>query len=660
MSKKLFSVLIPSNIKNFLSYATSDESISEGDFVFIPLRKKIAVGVVWEKDEKDSYDYEIKNIIEKIPNFHLNHNIRSFIDSFSKENLSIKGLVLKMVLGPLVRRHKIIMKKFMMKDTSKEINTLLEADIEIIPLSKEQQIVFDEIITNQGVSVLDGVTGSGKTELYLQLAKEIVDAGGQVLILLPEILLTTQIIERARVIMGDDLHSWHSNVKQKDKDLVWTGVQDNSIRCVIGARSALFLPFANLRMIIVDEEHDISFKQETSPIYNARDMAVLRAKISNIPIVLTSATPSIETMYHVQQGHYRYFHLNQRNFSEAKLEIEVANMWDISNKKNRVFPMLHPTSLEEISKAIVAKEQVLIFLNRKGYAATTICNSCMSTVRCRNCDIKLTHYKYRKQLKCRHCGYTITEQKTCSTCGQESLYTYHPGVEKLHEELTVHFPQARILTVTRDILEQEDAASVIQKISNHEVDIVIGTQVLAKGLHFPKMGLCVVVDANNQKFSGDIRSFERTYQLLQQVIGRVGREKRGLAIIQTLNKKSPVINSIASGSKQDFVKLELANREAAGVPPYGTFILINISSGDEKRLHKWLLSISIPESSSHLKVFGPIPAAIHRMHKKYRYQILFKGINRQAVLKVVEEWLDSIQVPHYVSVTADVDPQSFY
>lgn len=655
MSKKLFLVLIPSNINTLLSYATADENISEGDIVFVPLRKKITVGVVWQKDQKDSYDYEIKDIIEKAHNFNLDQNTRSFIDSFSTENLSVMGLVLKMVLGPFVRRHKIIIKKI-----SQEKNVLLNNDIETKPLSKEQQNVFDAIVKSQGVSVLDGVTGSGKTELYLQVAKKIVDDGGQVLILLPEILLTTQIIERAKVIMGNNLHSWHSNVKQKDKDLVWTGVQDKSIRCVIGARSALLLPFSNLKMIIVDEEHDISFKQETSPIYNARDMAVLRAKISNIPVVLTSATPSIETMYHVQQGHYRYFHLNQRNFSEAKLEIKVANMWDVSNKNDKVFPMLHPMSLDEISKTIAAGEQILIFLNRKGYAATTICSSCMSTVRCKNCDIKLTHYKYKKQLKCRHCGYIITEQKTCSTCGQESLYTYHPGVEKLHEELTNYFPHARILTVTRDTLEQEDTASVIQKISNHEVDIVIGTQVLAKGLHFPKMGLCIIVDANNQKFSGDIRSFERTHQLLQQVIGRVGREKRGLAIIQTLNKKSPVINSIASGSKQDFIKLELANREAAGVPPYGTFVLINISSGDEKRLHKWLLSTSIPESSTNIKVFGPIPAAIHRMHKKYRYQILFKGSNRKEILKTVERWLNSIQIPHYISVIADVDPQSFY
>lgn len=656
MTKKKFLVLIPTNIKTPLSYATVDETISVGDFVFVPLRKKVTIGVIWEEVQDAFYNYEIKDIIDKIPNFHLDQNTRDFIDRFSAENLSVKGLILKMMLGPFIKRHKIILKKI-----SQEKNVLSDnIHIEAKSLSKEQQDVFDRIVNSRCVSVLDGITGSGKTELYLQIAKKIVDDGGQVLILLPEILLTTQIIERAIAIMGHNLHSWHSNVKQKDKDVVWVGVQDNSIKCVIGARSALLLPFSNLKMIIVDEEHDISFKQETNPIYNARDMAVLRANISNIPIVLASATPSIETMYHVEQEIYKYFHLNQRNFSDAKLDIKVVNMWDVSNKNDKVFPMLHPTSLEEISKTIVAKEQILIFLNRKGYAATTICSNCMSTVRCKNCDIKLTHYKYRKQLKCRHCGYIIKEQTTCSTCGQESLYTYHPGVEKLQEELTTHFPEAKILTVTRDTLEQEDATSVIQKISNHEVDIVIGTQVLAKGLHFPKMRLCIIVDANSQKFSGDIRSFERTHQLLQQVIGRVGRENSGLAIIQTLNKKSSVINSIASGKKQDFVKLELANREAAGVPPYGTFILINISSGDEKRLHKWLLSTHIPESSQQIKVFGPIPAAIHRMHKKYRYQVLFKGTNRQQTLKVVESWLEKIEIPHYISVVADVDPQSFY
>ena len=662
VKKTFISVLIPNHIKNELLYISNELNVSSGDIVMVPLRNGSTIAVVWSvinTDEKEK-NYNVKEILHKVEGLEINKNTRDFIDRISQSTLIPRGLVLKLILGTFIKRHKIILKKLSL---DQNVITKYENQSDELSLSDEQYLVFKEIVSSHKykVSVLDGITGSGKTELYLQIAKKIIEISGQVLILLPEILLTTQIIERAKNVFKCEIYSWHSNVKQKDKDNIWIGVQNQSVKVVIGARSALFLPFTNLKLIIVDEEHDLSFKQETNPIYNAKNIAILRAKIFDIPILLTSATPSIETMYHVNQNNYRYFHLNTRNFSEANLEIKIANMWEVHNKETKTFPLLHTISIDEISKTLESKQQSLIFLNRKGYAATTICTSCVSVVRCKNCDVKLTYYKYKKHLKCRHCGYIISEQKTCSTCGNtDTLFTYHPGIEKLNEELIKHFPTARIITVTRETFETEDANSIIQKISNNEVDIVIGTQILAKGLHFPKMRLCVIVDANNTKFSGDIRSLERTYQILQQVVGRVGRESKGLAIIQTLNKKSPIINSIASGDKKDFIKLELANREAAKVPPYGAFILINISSKDEQKLHKWLLSIPIPNNTPEMKVFGPIPAAIHRMHNKYRYQILFKCSNQEDIIKTVEVWLESFIIPHNITLTVDVDPQSFY
>ncbi len=664
MKKAFISVLIPNHIKNELLYISNDNSVSVGDIVVIPLRNGSTVGVIWSiKDYKEeSINYNIKEILYKIQGIELNKNTRDFIDCIAKQTLIPRGLVLKLVLGPFIKRHKIFLKKLLL--TQNEITIKHEGHSNELNLSEEQYLIFKEILSSAHkykVTVIDGITGSGKTELYLQIAKTIIENYGQVLILLPEILLTTQIIERAQNIFRCEVYSWHSNVKQKDKDNIWIGVQNQSVKIVIGARSALFLPFTNLKMIIVDEEHDISFKQESNPIYNAKNIAILRAKIFDIPILLTSATPSIETMYHVKQNHYKYFHLNTRNFSDANLEIKIANMWELHNKETKIFPLLHTISIDEISKTLESKQQSLIFLNRKGYAATTICTSCMLVVRCKNCDIKLTYYKHKKHLKCRHCGYIISEQKTCSICGNtDTLCTYHPGIERLNEELTAYFPEARIITVTRETLETEDANLIIQKICNNEVDIIVGTQILAKGLHFPKMRLCVIVDANNTKFSGDIRSLERSYQILQQVVGRVGRESNGLAIIQTLNKKSPIINSIASGNKKEFIELELENREKAKVPPYGAFILINISSKNEQKLHKWLLSISIPNNTLEMKVFGPIPAAIHRMHNKYRYQILFKGDNQENLIKVVERWLEILTIPYDIILTVDVDPQSFY
>lgn len=475
-------VLIPGNLKYDLVYSSKDEGITSGDVVLVPLRKRNFVGVVWNTIEGQNYEYEVKDIIEKLPGIHFDKNIRDFIDLVARYNLIKRGLVLKMFLGPLVRRHKTLMKKF----TKADPRVIKIPTTQKNHLSNDQQLVFDEIVLNKGdqVSVLDGVTNSGKTELYLQLARQVVSEGGQVLILLPEILLTTQVIERAKQIIGEEIYPWHSGVKQKDKDQVWIGVQSNHLKVVIGTRSSLFLPFSNLQVIIVDEEHDISFKQENPPIYNAVTMAILRAKMLSIRIVLTSATPSVETMYHVKQGDYKYFHLNSKNFKKSSLAVEVVNLWEVSNKNEKIFPLLHPRSLDEIAKTLASGQQSLIFLNRKGYAATTLCSNCMTVLRCKNCDIKLTYYKDKKRMKCRHCGYVIGEQKTCSTCGQESLFTYHPGIEKLNEELIKNFPKARIMTVTRDSLEDERADSIIKRIMENEVDIVIGTQILAKGLHF--------------------------------------------------------------------------------------------------------------------------------------------------------------------------------
>lgn len=646
----IVSVCIPNYVKGNLLYESGNLNVAVGSIVLVPLRSKTVIGVVLEECDlsEEMLSYEVKKIHTIIESFQCNVNTLKFVEKVADSCLMSVNSILKMVITPLIKRYKILLKK-----SAGELIT--EKCSEFHPnFSHEQQQILNCIMNSQQKKiVLDGVTGSGKTELYLQIAKQKVLNGGQVLILLPEILLTTQILSRASEIFGFDVHAWHSNVKQKHKDIIWIGVQNNSVKVVIGARSALFLPFSNLQMIILDEEHDVSFKQESMPIYNARDAAIIRAEILNIPILLVSATPSIETMYAVKKQQYQYFHLTNKHFHSAKTEIRIANMW---NEKNQ--SLLHSMSLAEIFTALQNSRQVLIFLNRKGYAAATMCKNCMNFVKCRNCDVKLTYYKHHNHLKCRHCGYVVREHKVCGSCGSCDLLTYHPGIEKVHEEIQKHFPHARTLIVTKDTFEKENSQEILKTISNNEVDIVIGTQILAKGLHFSNMSLCIIVDANTAKFSGDIRSLERTHQILQQVIGRVGREEHGLAILQTFSPKSPLLQSIASGNKKAFIELELENRKIANVPPFTTFILVHITSTNEKKLCDWLKIIKIPETNEEIRVFGPIPAAMHRLQNRYRYQVLFKGITD--VHKTVANWLQSIQVPYYISITVDVNPQSFY
>lgn len=634
-------VLVPNYPE--LTYSAGDLKLSIGDIVLVPIRNKNVIGVV-VRFSAEKLDFQLRNVIEVIEQFKIPAEILEFIDKAADMSLSRRDLLLKIVLGPVSKRYKILAKKV--------VNKQFYLGIDIV-LSDEQKVVLDSVSTNR-TYVVDGVTGSGKTELYLQMAKKVAETGGQVLILLPEILLTTQIIERASKFFSVDC--WHSQVNQKEKDIVWLSVQNGSSKVVIGARSALFLPFKNLKLIIVDEEHDSSFKQDNNPIYNARDLSVLLGKILNIPTVLVSATPSIETMYKVKIGEYKYFHLNSRYNQQARTDIKVLNMWDAYDKQTKTCPILHPQAIDLLKSTFDKGKQSIVFLNRKGYAASMICRSCMEAVKCVNCDVKLTYYKYKDKMKCRHCGYVIKSIISCKSCGKNDLFTYKPGVEKVHEEIVNNMPNARVISITRDT--EESPKELISKILNREYDVVVGTQILAKGLHFPNMSLAIIVDGNNSKFSGDVRSIERTYQIIQQVIGRVGREEDGVALIQTFNPKLQMLSAIISGNKDEFVRLELDSRMKAKAPPYSHFILVSFSCLNETKLCDWLRSIDLPENNQELKVFGPLPAIINRLNNKYRQQILFRG--EYSINKVVDIWIKSLKIPYGVQIKVDVDPIDFY
>ncbi len=606
------------------------------------------MGVIVGKNSSNP-SYAIKSIIEKI-----NHRMQDwelkFLESLAQYTANSSGLILKLSLGHLIKRHKLLLKKEIPHEP-------LKAEKKSYPrLTKEQQDLFNKIINikNYQVILLEGTLGSGKTELYLQLS-DFLSQEGQILILLPEILLASQVYERFG--QRGEAVLWHSSRTTKEKDLIWLKVKSGKAKIIFGTRSALFLPFNNLRMIIIDEEQDFSYKQETSPSYHARDASEILAKILDLPLLLVSGTPSLESLYKSQRGQYEKVFLPKKHKEEVQLKIEILNLWE-AQKKGQSLKLLHPKALLELKKTLDLKRQSLIFLNRKGYAGTLLCSSCLSRVQCKNCSVNLTYYKSFGQLKCRHCNFTIKKLEDCTNCSSKgTLMHYQPGIEKLQEELVSYLPEARIIQVSRD--SDEEAKEILKKIEEGEVDIIIGTQILAKGLHFSNMRLCIILDSYSSKFGGDIRALEKSYQILDQVIGRVGRDQEGLALLQTFNKEDRLLQALAKGKKDEFLQLELENRLAAKVPPFWSFVLIKISSTKEAALKAWLLKMSLPEGDSELKVYGPIPANLYFLKREFRYQVLFKSPDRNRLLSLVDKYFNRQEIPSYIKITLDLDPVNF-
>jgi primosomal protein N' (replication factor Y) len=628
----IFEILLPYKLPKALLY-NSEYTLSKGDLVLVPIRNKITLGVVLNKVEEIP-DYPLKEVIEKIP-----HNLRDweidFLFLLAKNTCNNPGLILKLFLTPLLKRYKILFKKEGKEFEPREIKTT-------ITLTEDQKTILTRLShkKNFQVTLLEGSLGSGKTELYLHLS-QILSQEGQILILLPEILLSSQVYERAEKTLKEPLAIWNSSITTKEKDQTWLAVREGTAKIIFGTRSSLFLPFQKLRMIIIDEEQDISFKQENTPLYHAREGALLLAQILNIPVLLVSGTPSLETIYKGQIGQYERIFLEKKHSQEAKLEIKVLNLWE-AQRKGQSLKLLHPTALLELKKTLEMGEQSLIFLNRKGYAGTTLCSACLTRVKCRNCSVNLTYYKSHNKLKCRHCGFLVKKDDSCTNCSAKaSLVTYQPGLEKLLEELEVSFPQARIITVSRD--SEEEAKAILEKITQGEVDIVIGTQVLAKGLHFSKMRLCIILDSYSTKFGGDIRALEKTYQVLDQVIGRVGRDRSGLALLQTFNKEDKLLKALVMRKKDEFLQLELENRRLAKVEPFWHLALITISSAIESKIQKWMKDIYLPEADKNFKIYGPFPANLYYLKRQYRYQILFKSPDKERLFVEVNRFLEQNQ-----------------
>lgn len=514
-----------------------------------------------------------------------------------------------------------------------------------------------------GTTLLKGVTGSGKTEVYLEAVAETLRRGRQALVLLPEIALTAEFLARVEDRFGARPGEWHSGVTQTERRRLWRMAGEGGVGLVVGARSALFLPFRNLGLIVVDEEHDTSYKQEDGVLYNARDMAVLRASLCDAQVVLASATPCLESWVNAEAGKYARIDLTSRFGVSDLPQMRAIDMRAERLEANR---WISPTLVQGVKARIERGEQALLFLNRRGYAPVTICRACGHQIGCHQCDARMVEHRFLKRLVCHQCGDTQPMPAACPSCKAEGrLAPVGPGVERLAEEVAERFPGARIAVLSSDLFASARALKdKIGEIAGGGADIIIGTQLVAKGHNFPLLTLVGVIDADLGLQGSDLRAAERTFQLMRQVSGRAGRaERAGEALLQTFQPDHPVIRAILSGDEENFWRAEAAERQAARMPPFGRLAGIILSSTDVAQVFDFgaeLARRAEPLRRIGAEVFGPAPAPVARVRGRHRVRLLVKGPKGAALQAAVAEWVGQLKPPANLRLSIDIDPQSFY
>lgn len=509
--------------------------------------------------------------------------------------------------------------------------------------------------------LLDGVAGSGKTEVYFEAIGAALKQGRQVLVLVPEIALSAQWLSRFANRFGVRPVEWHSGVTSARRRKAWRSLIEGGAQVVVGARSALFLPFVDLGLIVVDEEHEAAFKQEDGVVYNARDMAVVRASIAEAPIVLASATPSLESLVNAQRGRYRHLVLPARVGKSVMPETMAIDLRESPPPRQE---FLSPPLREALADTLDRGEQSLLFLNRRGYAPLTLCRNCGHRFECQNCSAWLVEHRLAGRLRCHHCGYSAPRPTICPSCGAEdSLAACGPGVERIAEEVMAQLPDARLELMTSDAVHNPvRARELIDRITAREIDILIGTQIVAKGYHFPYLTFVGVVDADLGQNGGDPRAAERTFQLLTQVAGRAGREERpGKVLLQTYNPEAEVIAALLAGDRKAFMDQQIAMRRHAGLPPFGRLASLILSSPASPLLHDFGRSLAqaIP-SSKHCQVLGPSEAPLARLRGRFRTRFLVQATKGAEIQRFIADWLGSVKVPSAIRLSIDIDPYSFY
>ncbi|MEZ5743825.1 MAG: primosomal protein N' [Sphingomonadaceae bacterium] len=532
-------------------------------------------------------------------------------------------------------------------------------------LSDEQQAAADAFVAAVRAHefapfLLDGVTGSGKTETYFEAVAEAIRQDRQVLVLLPEIALTENFLRRFEDRFGVAPVLWHSSLKSTERRRAWRAIVHGEAQVVVGARSALFLPYANLGLIVVDEAHEVSFKQDDGVRYNARDVAVIRARFEKAPVILASATPALESMQLAEAGIYRRIELPSRFGGASLPEIEIL---DLREDKPAPGHWLAEPLVAAMRERLERGEQSLLFLNRRGYAPLTLCRNCGYRFQCPNCTAWLVEHRFSRRLACHHCGHDVPVPEACPECGTvDCLVACGPGVERIADEVAERFPEARVAQVTSDTLNSpEKIGDFVAAAEAGAIDVIVGTQLVTKGYHFPELTLVGVVDADLGLEGGDLRAGERTFQQIAQVAGRAGRaSKPGEVLIQTRHPEAAVIAALANGDRDAFYEAETEARRHAGAPPFGRWAAIIVSSEDEAEARDAARAIggSAP-SQPEIAILGPAPAPMALLRGRYRYRLLINARRSAELQKFIRAWLDPLNFPSSVRIGIDIDPYSF-
>jgi len=646
-------VLIPRIFDYPYTYSSGKfGKLQPGSIVLVPFGKEKEIGVVWDKQEETKRKFKIKSILEK-KSISFNENIVKFINWFSLYNLVPKGMVLKMFLGD---------KSFFSKNFDLPLDIPSKKKIKFNLNSQQKKCLKD--INSFGnkfnVTLLQGVTGSGKTIVYFEKIRENIAQNKQTLVLLPEIFLTNQFNKRFEDYFGFKPAIWHSKITKKNRKIIWQNIMNGKIKLVVGARSSLFLPFKNLGLIVVDEEHDSSYKQDEGIRYNARDMAIYRASIENIQILLSTSVPSLETYKNVKNKKYNFTKLEKRykNFSFPNTKIVNLSL----NKKNKNI-WLDIKTLNLVKKYLEKKEQVLFFLNRRGYAPFVICKNCGLKLSCPNCSIFLTFHKHLGKAMCHHCGYKTNTKQVCKKTNLNCEFQmYGPGVEKVFSELKQIFPDKIIKILSSDFLnKKKETMNLLKDIEKNKINILVGTQLISKGFNFPNLNCIVVVDADFSGMGFDLRSNEKNIQLYNQLSGRAGRfSKDSLIIYQTFDPSDKTLNSILENKQENFFEEEIYLREQKNLPPFSRLIAFIISSKNERE--SYFEAQKIKRSLSLLKgvdIMGPVSSPIFKIKNKYRTRLLLRSKSNIFIQKDISEILKKINISKKIKLTVDVDPLNF-
>ena len=646
-------ILLPNIFNHPFTYET-DLNLKLGDYVIVPFGKSKITGVVWDDfEKKNTRSFKVKSVLKKLDVLPLKKNTIKFLNWFSEYNIIPKGMALKLVLLSSNAVEKLS------KETYKNYEAIVKSNS--FKLSDEQKKSLEKMnILNQKfrVHVLQGTTGSGKTMVYFEALKEIINKGFQGLILLPEIGLTGQFENKFLDFFGFTPAVWHSGISKKKKEIIWSGVANGDIKVIIGARSSLFLPFKKLGLIIVDEEHDQSYKQDEGVTYNARDMAISRASFENIPINLVTAVPSIETYENIKKGKYTVSRLEQRYQNASLPNYEIINL---NNTKLEKQSWLSKKIIEKVNFHLDKNDQVLFFLNRRGFSPHVLCNKCFNSYSCPNCSINLVYHKKKNNLLCHYCGFKSSLKRTCVKDGDCEFIFSGPGVERISEEVKKNFPSKEIEIFSSDTMNKKGSNEKLERIIKNEVQILVGTQLISKGFHFPSLNCIVVVDIDLSSQGHDLRGAEKNLQLYHQLSGRAGRTgKPATVYFQTYNSNTKMISDLTHSNPDIFLDRELDIRRQNKLPPFQRFISLILTGENETKLEKEAFYFkTFIEKKIEGKVLGPVSAPIFRLKKKYRIRLLIRGFKSLKLQNSLAKIIPNYKFSSGIKLSVDVDPINF-